>query len=253
MAFTIEDIENDDKFKSLNPEQQEMVRSSHNRSFGDVVGDVGVSALKGAVGLGASAVGLADLVTPGVDVGGALNKYTGYDPEGTKGQLDKLYSPAQQQAFGNVREAKGFGNTAKALLQNPSTIGHAVVEAAPYLIGGAGVSGLAAKTAPKLGAIGSKVPGIVSEALKGSVVAAGKTASDIRQATGTLTPTQSAQAVGQGLKKGVTDLATGRIGGAAKINLPGRLTIGASARQGMRGGETTTKKRKAIEEDLTLS
>jgi hypothetical protein len=246
-----EELINSKEFKELSRSDQNEVMEHHRRTIGDVAGDIGVTALKGAVGLGESAVGLANLATPGVDIGSFAKEKLGYDPARTKEHLDTLYSPAQKEAFRNVEEAKGFGATSRELIKNPSTIGHAVLETAPYLLGGIGVGGVTAKIAPKLGSLG-KVPGIVSEALKGSVVAAGKSAEDIRQETGTLTPSQSAQAVGQGVQRGVQNLVTGKIGAGLKVPLAGRVTLGSSVRQGKKGA-VEKKRTPLLDEDVTLA
>ena len=209
--------------------------------------DAGISTLKGAIGLGESAVGLANLVTPGIDIGGLAKKYAGYDPQKSKEQLDKYYSPAQKEAVGKVEKAKGFGATAVSLAKNPSTIANALFETAPYLLGGAGAGGIVSKAAPKIGAgigklaarfapkIGEKAAGLAGNIAKESIVSTGKSAENIRQQTGSFTPTQSAQAVGQGLQRGVTNLVTGKVGGKVGISLPGRITLGATARQGRKG------------------
>src|SRR4030067_2380913 len=73
------------------------------------IGDVGVTALKGAIGLTEIPVGIADIATGG-RVGKALESI-GYRPKEAKDILGTMYTPEQQEAFRAVREAKGFVTT----------------------------------------------------------------------------------------------------------------------------------------------
>src|SRR5438034_32277 len=69
---------------------------SPKRSVLDVIKDVGVTALKGAVGLPQAIVGVADIPIGG-HVGKALQEI-GYRPSETQKILETMYSPAQQEA-----------------------------------------------------------------------------------------------------------------------------------------------------------
>jgi hypothetical protein len=114
------------------------------RGVGGFLKDTAIDATKGVVGLGESAVGLANIAT-GNMAGKGLAKF-GYDPSATKKILDSGYSTQRQEANQNVADAKGFIPTVKALAQNPSTAFGSIVESAPLSIGGVGVArGVATK------------------------------------------------------------------------------------------------------------
>jgi hypothetical protein len=115
---------------------RESLKEKTRRTLGGTIKDIAVSGAKGVVGLGEAAVGLADIPTLG-RVGRGMEKYLGYDPAATQEFLSQGYSSAQKAAFEEVEKAKGFVGTAKAMLKHPSTIGHAVVESAPQMLGGA--------------------------------------------------------------------------------------------------------------------
>lgn len=166
-----------------------------------VVGDTAVTALKGAIGLPESIVGLADIPTGG-RVGKALEE-VGYRPREAKQTLDELYSPEQKAANANVHQAKGFLPTISALAENPSVVAHTALESAPSLLGGAGIARGALKAAPKLAPY---VAGAIGE----GAMSAGQTAEAIRgeNPDHLLTPKQSALS-------GLSGLVTGGIGTAA--------------------------------------
>ncbi|NML24337.1 LPD38 domain-containing protein [Zoogloea dura] len=168
--------------------------------------DVPVALAKGVVGAGEAAVGLADLATGG-RAGKLLNETTGFDPGATKAFLDEQYSPQQKAAKAEVDQATGFMGKAKAMLENPSTIGEAVVESAPLMLGGGAVAqGLGKAT--KLGAV-------ARSAIGEGVIGAGSAAEGIRQETpdGTLDAKQTAAAIGTGVG---TAAITALSGGAAR-------------------------------------
>lgn len=87
-----------------------------------------------------------------------------------------------------VADADGFVGTAKAMLENPSTIATSVGELIPQMLGGAdvarGVLAAGAKVAPAIG-------GAIGE----GVLGAGSQAEQVRQETadGLLTPKQAAR------------------------------------------------------------
>lgn len=105
------------------------------RTWGEAIADTGIDLAKGVVGFGESAVGLADLATGNL-VGKGLGAI-GYDPEQTKQILSDFYSDPRQQANKEVASAKGFVDTTKALVQNPSTAVGSIVESTPMMLGGA--------------------------------------------------------------------------------------------------------------------
>jgi N12 class adenine-specific DNA methylase len=181
------------------------------RSTLDVVKDVGVTALKGAVGLPQSVVGLADMATRG-RAGKALEQ-AGVGFEETQKFLDDQYSDAQKAANRKVQTAQGFVGTAKAMLENPSTIATSVGESVPQMLGGAGVARGLLKVAPK---VAPAIAGAIGE----GVLGAGSQAEQIRQETqdGLLTPKQVALSAATG----ASTAAFGALGG----KLSQRLGIG---------------------------
>lgn len=167
------------------------------------IADVGISAAKGVIGVPEAIVGLADIPTGGY--AGKIAEDIGFRPKDAKAFLDEGLSPEQQAANKKVADAKGFFPTIAASLENPSTIGHTVVESLPAM-GAGGVIGRAlgatAKVAPWLG-------GAIGE----GTVGAGQAAEQIRQETKNrlLTPSQSAMAVASGIGTGAFNAAGGRL------------------------------------------
>ena len=167
------------------------------------VGDLGVTAVKAAIGLPEMAVGLGSLASGGRV--GKLAEEAGFRPKEAREYLDTLYSPEQQAANREVQQAEGFFDTAYAALRNPSTIAHAVLESAPSMLGAAGITrglmGLAVK--PGLAAAAAAGNAAAIKALKArqliavgageGIFSAGSAAEQIRQQTddGRLTAEQS--------------------------------------------------------------
>src|SRR3990167_7622573 len=146
--------------------------------------DLGISALKGAIGVPEAALGLADIPTGGR--AGKVLESVGFNPKLAKSILDSFYSQQQQQANRSLAEAKG------------------VVESLPTMLLGAGVArGLVRVGAPVLGAAaageGAVSAGLAAEGMRGE--------SD----TGTLTPKQAALAVASGVGTGALGFLGGRI------------------------------------------
>ncbi len=136
--------------------------SGMERTFKNVISDVGVTALKGAVGLPQAFLGLADIVSGGEIGAGA--KALGVDFSRTQKILGDAYSPVQKQRNKEVSDAEGFFGTVGAALQNPSVIGRAALESLPQMLGGAAVSrgllsGASALSPLAAGAIGEGVIG----------------------------------------------------------------------------------------------
>jgi hypothetical protein len=181
------------------------------RSVGDVAGDVAVTALRGAIGLPQSIVGLADIPTGG-RVGKALEEI-GFRPEEAKQMLDGMYSDAQQEANRQVREAKGFMPTIQAALDNPSVIATTVGESVPQMLGG-----MAA--ARGLMAVAPTVAPWVAAGIGEGLMGAGSAASQMRTESedGLLTPKQSGAALASGAGTAVLGAAGGKI--AQKIGVP---------------------------------
>ena len=170
------------------------------------VGNLGVSALKGAVGLPQAIVGLADIPTLGR--AGKLVESAGLRFKDAQSILDTFYSDAQQQANKEVQDASGFLGTLGAMARNPSTTVQTGVESLPLMLGGAGVArGLLAAGGKTLaaGVAGPALPGflartfgqaapLVAGAAGEGVIAAGSAAENYREAGGVLTVGQIGRA-----------------------------------------------------------
>lgn len=167
------------------------VEKAFDRTVMGTLGDAGVTALKAAVALPESFVGLANIPTFGY--AGKLVEQSGIKFRETQEILDSLYSPAQQQANLVVQEAEGFVSTAAAALQNPSTIVNTTVESVPQMLAGGFWGKQFLKYAPKA------APWLAA-ALGEGVMGAGSAAEQIRQQTddGLLSVKQSVAATMSG-------------------------------------------------------
>ena len=196
------------------------------KTWGDVANDVGVTALKGAVGLPQAAAGVLDIPTMGLASKGL--EAAGVRFADTQKMLDQAYSPAQQEAFKRVESADGFVPTIQALAKDPSVAAHMIGQSLPQMLGGAGIGKLALKAAPVMGEV-------VAAALGEGVLGAGSAASQIREGTpeGLLTPKQALAALGSG----VGTAAFGVLGGkAASSKLGQRLGLSDIDTMLVRGG-----------------
>lgn len=174
----------------------------------NVAQDVGVTALKGAVGLPEAFVGLADIPTGG-RVGKALDDL-GVKFGETQKALDTFYSAPQQEANKRVRDAQGFVPTMAAALENPSTIATTIGESIPQMLGGAGLARLGMKGAA---ALGGKVAPWLAGAVGEGTMAAGSAAEGMRQESPDqlLTGKQSLAAIGSGLGTAAFGAAGGKL------------------------------------------
>lgn len=167
------------------------------------LGDGTAKLAQGVIGLGETAVGIADLATGG-HAGRALEGI-GYRPEDTKEIIREYLSPEYREAEAEVGKAEGFIGTGVAMLENPSTIAGTVAESVPLMLGGGAVArGLGAL--PKLGAI-------TRAAIGEGAVGAGASAEGLRQQSddGLLTGRQAAAAVGTGVGTGLLGAAGGSV------------------------------------------
>lgn len=224
-----------------------------------------VSAAKGVVGTGESAVGLMRLnaSTPeaklgpirasspfdvGIEIDGVnygtnpfktaidLLAKSGYNPQKSKDALNKLYTPEQQKALKNVDSAKGFFGSLGAMVENPSVIPHMIIESIlPMLLGGGGAKALLG-TKGFVQTIGKKWAPSVAAAIGEGGVATGSSAEQISQATGNkrLTPKQSLAALGTGLGTGALALAGASI--ARKLGFADFDTLLATGKTGKTSG-----------------
>lgn len=209
------------------------------RTLGGTLQDAGVTALKSAIAVPETAVGLADLVTGGK--AGKIVEDAGIKFGEAKEILDTYKSDAQKAAEKRVNDAEGFVDTVKTAVQNPSVIASTIGESvAPMLAGGLVGRGILA-SAPKLS---KAVAGAVGE----GVIGAGSAAESTRQQTqdGELTAKQSALAAASGAgtsafgalggkvanKLGIGDIDTAIVSGGTEAttkSLPRRLAEGAFA------------------------
>lgn len=180
------------------------------RTAADYVRDIGVTAIKGAVGLPQAFVGLADIPTLG-HAGRALESI-GYRPGETQKALDGMYSEATQDDKRYVSQADGFIDTLGRAIERPSTIATSIGESIPQWLGGAGIARGLIKAAP---AVAPWLAGAMGE----GVLGAGSAASQIRgeSADGLLTPGQAAAAVGSGVGTAVLGAAGGKL--ASKLGV----------------------------------
>ena len=162
------------------------------RTLGGTFRDIGVTALKGAVGLPQAFVGLADIPTFGY-AGKGLER-VGFRFNETQKILDEMFSPAQRAANLRVSGADGFIETLTAALQNPSVIAKTVGESLPQMLGGATVARELLKNLPKLSPL---FAGAIGE----GTVASGSAAEQIRGETPDelLSMKQSLSALGSGM------------------------------------------------------
>ena len=117
------------------------------RSLGTAKNDLLISATKGAIGVTQAIQGMIDIPTLGRF--GYLTEQLGYQPEAAKKILDSFYSDAQKDANAEVEEARGFVDTVKTMLENPSTIVQGVAESGPSMLA-AGLIGRGLSILPKI-------------------------------------------------------------------------------------------------------
>lgn len=205
---TLAKLYEDPKFAELSFDETEQLsvleQRARNRTLGDVGRDVGVTALKGAVGLPEAFVGLVGLPTGG-RLGKALED-AGFRFNETQKILDSLYSPAQQAANRAVSSADGFLATIEAAIQNPSTIAKAVGESIPLMLGGAGIArGILAST--------SRLSPLLAAALGEGAISAGAAAEQLRNENpeDVLNLRQALSALGSGAGTALFGAAGGKV------------------------------------------
>lgn len=168
------------------------------------LGDTGIAALKGAIGLPEALVGMTDIVTGGR--AGKLAEQAGFRPKEAKAVLDEYLSPEQQAANAAVQNASGFVDKLGAAVTNPSVIWQSAVESAPSMLGGAGVARGVLRMAPKASPV-------VAAGLGEGAVSAGQTAEQVRQETadGLLTGKQATIAGTSGALTGLLGMVAGKV------------------------------------------
>ena len=200
------------------------------RTVTGTMGDIGVTTVKGLIGVPQFLVGLANIPTFGY--AGKGLEAIGIDLAEAQDILDTMYSPAQQAANRRVQQAEGFIDTLTAAIENPSTILTTVGESLPSMFGGGAIgrallgagsrvlgAGMAGPTLPGYLArvLGERGAGIVAGAAGEGLVAAGTMAEQIRAESeeGLLTGKQALASLGAGFGTGVI----GAVGGKAAQKL----------------------------------
>lgn len=160
-----------------------------------------MSAVKSAIAVPETVVGLADIPT-----GGRVGKFleneggaVGFRPKQAKEFVSEFHTDQYKDQQRQFQEADGILDKTSVAIQNPSLIANTVVESvAPMLAGGVAARGLMAGT--RLGQMGAKGAAAAGAIGEGTMMA-GSQASAIRQETddGLLTPTQAGAAVATGL------------------------------------------------------
>lgn len=157
---------------TLRAQQEEAARQAElnrDRTTAEFAGDVGLSALGGAVGLGGAAYGLANVAT-----GGVLDRAAGFSSnlQETQRTLDELKSAPLQARKARAAEAfqqEGLLAGGAEYLTNPSLLLDVGIQSLPYLIPGAA----AARAAGGAAAAGTAARGLSQAA---QATAAGKAA-----------------------------------------------------------------------------
>ncbi len=176
------------------------------RTIGNIAGDIGVTALKGAVGLPQAAAGLADIPFGLVGLGSPVTK--GLEKVGvrfgeTQKALDEMYSPAQKAAFERVQKAQGFIPTAVEAIKNPSVPLAIAGQSIPQMLGGAGIARqvIARGASPIIGAAAGE-----------GAIGAGAAAAEMREASPDeqLSAKQALAALGAGVTTGALGVAGGK-------------------------------------------
>lgn len=210
------------------------------RTLGSTLSDVGVTTKKGVLGLAEAATGLADIVTPGIDVGGFLEEKVGFVPKRKQAEFSKEYSPAQQEAFRRVEEKEGFVPTALEMIKQPSTIAHGALESVPMMLAGGGIARGLTKAVP---AIAKALPGVTGKLIPSAIgegtVAAGSQAEGIRQEKGVLSEKDALISLASGIGTGAFNLIGGRL--AAKFGFADADSMLAGLGTGKKSGNVFTR------------
>lgn len=165
--------------------------------------------------LAGAGIGLGDLVTHG-KFGKAIEENIGYRSNDAVDYWNKQKTEQSQQQAKELGEQKGFVDTAKYMLENPTTIAGAVASSLPTMI-------VSAKTGGKI-AGGMGVSAVAGGAIGEGVAAAGSQADQVRQqsADGLLSNKQ----IGASIVDGVgTGLISRLSGGLANSKLGQRIGL----------------------------
>jgi hypothetical protein len=178
----------------------------------DAARDVGVTALRAALLVPQTVIGLADIPTGG-RVGRFLEDRLGIRPQEAARIAAGWASDELQLARQRVEDAEGFVETLGAAARDPAVVAAAVAESLPSVALGGLIGRGITKVAPK---VNRWAAGAAGE----GAVAAGATASEIRDQTEDrlLTPGQAAAALGAGAGTALVGGLGGRL--AQRAGLP---------------------------------
>lgn len=221
------------------------------RGLSGVARDIGVTALKSAVGVPEAIVGLADYTPVGVVTAAAQDMMAGRQPQLRSGGVGKSlediginlkrtqdilseeYSPQTREAFAKVQRADGAVETVKTALENPSTIGSVLGQS----LGGVGLGGVISRGVLKMA---PKVAPWLAGAIGEGAITAGQNLEQVRQEepTGLVTPEQVGLIGASGAITGAIGAAGGKLADKLGItNLETALATGkfAGTKMGMAG------------------
>ena len=166
--------------------------------------DLGIAFGSGTISLAQALEGLVDIPTQG-KFGDFVDRRLGeYSPSALQDTLQGMYSEKAQRENQRITDADGWREILKTVTKNPESIARAGVAAIPSILGGGTIARGAAKVLPS--ALRWATPGIGEGTLS-----AGLSASQIRDNTGTLTPTQGATAATSGAITGALGIFGGKI------------------------------------------
>lgn len=177
-------------------------------------GDVGLSLLKGAIGVPESIVGMADLFSGG-QAGKLLENEggdIGFRPKEAKAAIDQWMSPEARAAQDKFSKTDGVVDAVSTAVRNPSLIVNAGAESLPVM-GMGGVIGRGVL------AVAPRVSGALAGSIGEGAVTMGSQAEGIRQETGNglLTGQQAGIAAASGALTGVLGVIGGKV--AAKLGI----------------------------------
>lgn len=231
----------------------------------DRVGDTAIDLAKGTIGLGQSVVGLGSLATGGLLSDGMRS--LGYEPEEASKFLSDMYSDARKDEEQNIKDAKGFYDTAKAIVTQPGALVGKVAETAPMMLGSIALarsfaakayasaysasiaSGASATVATKVALEASVKAGTIAASTAEGAQQAGNSF-DGYMAEGIEIGRAYVASIGSGITTGLQSFFGGKLG--QKIGL-GDIEAGVSARGGIVGRSVKGGAQEGLLEEMPQS
>ncbi|WPN59747.1 hypothetical protein [Pseudomonas sp. P9_31] len=186
-----------------------------NRTAGQWVTDIGGNVGRGAYNLFDAGAGLGDILS-----GGAVTPWLakhGLDSKAARQVLESEMSPQGKHQRDEVANAKGFGPTVAAMLQNPAYTAGQVIESVPTMVVG-GVAGRGAALGARAFGAAPGMAGAIGAGTGEGLFAAGQQAAQTVQQTGDLTAGQTGFALLSGGLTGLLGAAGARIGRKLGVN-----------------------------------